>query len=458
MTLVRNHPEVIEAMSAEEEAAVKAREAEAKRLADARSKVEAALRRASRPSSRRTSPWSRTRLRLAAERVARAQLEAEERVVDPRSVAFSPPPLITARILDIARTQVASRTPLSWDKQGRTGAALRSDEARASGAVDDVGGPHRRAQGGPCRAASPSGRPASRPAPTRGGRQPSLRSPGERADRCQVRATWREGAVPDPSAGAAPSPRALPATAPRSRPGTSGDPEFQVQAFDRDDETLAAIAAWKAGDVFMRVDPAGVEFGGDPIPLVIGHDAGTVMVDDLEVAQTGREFSAVGWVSAEQAEVLSGYLFFSPSLVIVRARLEEIAGLRFAEATQTVLVELSATNDPARDGTSLAVGPPGKTLWPRPTGERFTRIDTGRSSWPSMARSRRSDMMAFDRTATKSSPESVDSVSCPICVSSPSNGPPLARMESATAGHAGSSAGARRHPTRSSSEEVPRDN
>lgn len=197
------------------------------------------------------------------------------------------------------------------------------------------------------------------------------------SDRCQFRATWREGHVPDESVAKDSTVAARPAgdDAPITA-GASGAPEFQVEGFEVDAETRAAIDAWKAGKAIMRVDPTGVEFGADPVPLVIGHDAGTVVVEDVEIAQTGREFSAVGWLTAEQAEMLSGYLFCSPSLVIVRARLDEMGGIRFAEATHTKLVELTATNDPARDGTSLAVGPPGKTLWPRPTGERFTRIDS----------------------------------------------------------------------------------
>jgi hypothetical protein len=194
-------------------------------------------------------------------------------------------------------------------------------------------------------------------------------------DRCQVRATWREGAVPD-SVGKGSTIAVRPAGDDALiAADASGEPEFQVEAFDRDNETEAAITAWKAGDVFMRIDPAGIAFGSDPVPLVIRHEAARVMVDDLEIAQTGREFSAVGWVSAEQAEELRGYLFCSPRLVPVRARLDEIAGIRFAEMTESILVEITATNDPARDGTSLAVGPPGKALWPRPTGERFTRHD-----------------------------------------------------------------------------------
>jgi hypothetical protein len=136
---VQNNPAELAAIDAIDAAEAKARAAEAERLAKAATKRDAALEARIEAIIEDHVAREQDALRLAAEKVARAQLDAELGITPRTALALSPSPVrITPRILENARAQIAERTPLPWDRQGRTANALRSDEARASGAVDDV--------------------------------------------------------------------------------------------------------------------------------------------------------------------------------------------------------------------------------------------------------------------------------------------------------------------------------
>jgi hypothetical protein len=139
LAIVQNNPAEIAAIDAEAAAAAKAATAEAERLAKAAAKRDAAMPARIEAVIEDHVAREQDALRLAAEKVARAQLDAEHGITPRTALALSPSPVrITTRILENARAQIAERTPLPWDRAQRTANAFRSDEARAAGAVDDV--------------------------------------------------------------------------------------------------------------------------------------------------------------------------------------------------------------------------------------------------------------------------------------------------------------------------------
>jgi hypothetical protein len=139
LAVVQSNPGEIAAIDAEAQAAAKAAAAEADRLAKAAAKRDAAMPARVEAIIEDHIGREQDALRLAAEKVAKAQLDAELGITPRTALALSPSPArITPRILENARAQIAERTPLPWDRQGRTANAIRVDQARASGAVDDV--------------------------------------------------------------------------------------------------------------------------------------------------------------------------------------------------------------------------------------------------------------------------------------------------------------------------------
>lgn len=139
--------EGIAQLDAEQAKEAAASQTEAKRLSEVRAKVEQAM-----PDRVQAliDDWvgrEQDALRMAAEAVAREQLEAQFGITDRGVVALrGVPARISSDILDRVRKRVASSTPVSWDKQHRTASAWRgavtADAARDAGAasvtVDDV--------------------------------------------------------------------------------------------------------------------------------------------------------------------------------------------------------------------------------------------------------------------------------------------------------------------------------
>lgn len=185
---------------------------------------------------------------------------------------------------------------------------------------------------------------------------------------CQVRAQWRvsglERYTPRPDLDSRKY-RATGSDAPRT-----WTPPPPV-AFD--DETVRALEAHAAGaPAIVRV--AGVDIG-QQVPLLLAHDENAEpLIPELEIAVTGDLFTAQGWVDERYAETIDRLRYVSDTIRPRKARLVELPGETFVHVTESVLIELSLTDTPGREGTSVFVASPGRTVWPRPTGERFTRV------------------------------------------------------------------------------------
>jgi hypothetical protein len=140
MKIVQSNPTVIAEMTAEEAEAAKADAAEAKRLAAAYIRVEADLPDRAAALVKDYQDRELAALMQAADSLARQQLERAYGVIPPQLAAMSPAQArISERFLDTFRARVFSDLPLAYDKRGRSGAELRSDQAReAATDVDDV--------------------------------------------------------------------------------------------------------------------------------------------------------------------------------------------------------------------------------------------------------------------------------------------------------------------------------
>lgn len=81
----------------------------------------------------------RAAIQLAAEALAREQLEVEFGHLDPQVAAFRglPPSRLNAKRIEAARTKVGATTALGWDKAGRSGAAVQSAMAREAASSFD---------------------------------------------------------------------------------------------------------------------------------------------------------------------------------------------------------------------------------------------------------------------------------------------------------------------------------
>lgn len=124
---------------------------------------------------------------------------------------------------------------------------------------------------------------------------------------------------------------------------------------DIDAATFAALQAWRDGAP-MIVDADGIAWA-ERIPLLIDH-AGTRLAE-LEVVREGDTLTATGLVDAVHADALARLGHVSDHLEYRRARIVDLPPVpRFVRATETRLLELSATDNPHSSGTMLLVGTP----------------------------------------------------------------------------------------------------
>jgi hypothetical protein len=200
------------------------------------------------------------------------------------------------------------------------------------------------------------------------------------SDRFQIRATWREGFV---------SPEAR-MTRERQdafhkadeRLAASGIATFEPgPAPSSDAETIEALRIARVENLMAFFHSDGVDIGG-VVPLRVDHVGGAI-VEELDIAVAGDQFSVTGWAPFEAFDLLGSFFRCSPGLWIVKARIADKGfGMRYLDVQESVLQEVSAANDPVRDDTTFAVAPPGVRFWKDPSWddpgiERFTRGDIG---------------------------------------------------------------------------------
>jgi hypothetical protein len=199
----------------------------------------------------------------------------------------------------------------------------------------------------------------------------------DRSGMIQVKATWREGLVA-PEARSSAEHEAY-AREVASRLAAEGIEPWSNDVSEMppsDAETEEALAASRGDGLSIMFDAKGVDISG-PVPLLVDH-VGAPVVEDLEIGVKGREFTATGWAASDSFDQLSGIVHCSPHFWISKARIAEIGGIRYLNVLESVLREVSATNEPIGNDTSFAVAPPGVRFWAAPTwdtAERFTRSE-----------------------------------------------------------------------------------
>ena len=140
-----------------------------------------------------------------------------------------------------------------------------------------------------------------------------------------------------------------------------------------DDVTEAAFAARAAEGLGLLFRPAGIAWP-DRLPFRVDHLGEPIT--ELRVDYDGQEFTAIGEISEADATRLSGIWHVSDTLHPRRARIVDVGSQRFVEVTESELVELTATAQPAIAGTSLMVGKPGSRWIPEATIARFARLES----------------------------------------------------------------------------------
>jgi hypothetical protein len=138
-----------------------------------------------------------------------------------------------------------------------------------------------------------------------------------------------------------------------------------------DEETVAALLAGEKEGLPTSVDAAGVRVPSDGVAFLIDHQRPAIGLG-WAVTRSGDTFSASGVVAAEHYAALQARPFVSEGLRVRKARLVDLgAGVRYVEATEVLLYELSATAEPLAEGTMLLAGAPG-THW---LAQRFSGED-----------------------------------------------------------------------------------
>jgi len=105
--------------------------------------------------------------------------------------------------------------------------------------------------------------------------------------------------------------------------------------------------------------PAGITFC-ETSPVYLDHDGlhGREIGRVLGVEWDGKRFSAWGWIHPDHAEAARRCAQVSPTLLPTAAEITQFEGSDIMLTTLSTFLELSATAEPARQGTTLSVGRP----------------------------------------------------------------------------------------------------
>jgi hypothetical protein len=133
VALVRGNAPAVEALDKEAAAEDARIKAEAKRRAEAETKIERDL--AARTAAL-VADWQALgaeAVRLAAEALAREQLQREHGIVPPKVAAMTPAAArLDERRIEQARRRLGGSAAIPWDKQGRSADRFRADLTRAA--------------------------------------------------------------------------------------------------------------------------------------------------------------------------------------------------------------------------------------------------------------------------------------------------------------------------------------
>lgn len=172
---------------------------------------------------------------------------------------------------------------------------------------------------------------------------------------CRFKASWTEGDRPVRES----FHRAVTAAAETGTepPNPPAEVLRMARSFPDKSPGLAAVLRLaRSRELPSLYDPDGMSFA-ETSPIYLDHfgiEIGRVLV----VSRTGDRFEALGWVHPNFADAARECGHVSPGLWIDSGEIAQFGGSDVLRVSDSTFIELSATAEPAREGTTLEVSRP----------------------------------------------------------------------------------------------------